>query len=166
MQAKISQYLAGVPNETARAALQPILSAIADRLSCQATATAGLVITATTGKKVPKIGATDFQAVVQGKCVTIAAGTDMPALSGNIQAGYFRIYCFFVDAAGTVTSLAGDEGATMAAATFPQFPAGKTLVGYIVVTYASAFTADTTALDTATTIYVSPVGAFDPTIIP
>ena len=31
------------------------------------------------------------------------------------------------------------------------------------ITYASTFTGGTTALDTATTVYVSPVGAFDPT---
>lgn len=145
--------------------LRHVLNAIGDRMSSQATATAGLVITATSGKKVPKIGATDYQGVVQGIPVTIAAGTDMPALVGNITAGSFAIYCFFVDVAGTTSSVKGPEGTTLALAKFPPFPAGKALIGYIIVTYASTFTANSTALDTATTIYVSPVGAFDPTII-
>ena len=165
MQSTVSQQLAALASKSDGVALRPVLNALADRMSCQATATAGLVITATSGKKVPKIGATDFQAVVRGVPVTIAAGTDMPALSGNITAAYFRIYCFFVDSGGTVTSLAGIEGASLASAKFPQFPEGKALVGYIIVTYASAFTANSTALDTATTIYVSPVGAFDPNVL-
>jgi hypothetical protein len=43
-------------------------------------------------------------------------------------------------------------------------PEGKALVGYLIVTHASAFTGGTTALDAATTNYVSPVGPFDPSV--
>lgn len=155
--------LNGVPGGLARDNLSKILRPIVDRYSSQATSTAGLVITATSGKKVPKIGAVAFAGVANGVPVAIAAGTDMPALVGNITAGSYAIYCFFIDSASTVTVAKGAEGTTLAKARFPQFPEGKALVGYIIVTYASAFTADTTALDTATTVYVSPVGAFDPT---
>lgn len=89
----------------------------------------------------------------------------MPALTGiNISAGKYNVVCFFIDSASVVTALAGSEGATLAAVKFPQFPVGKALVGYLVITYASAFTGGTTALDTATTVYASPVGAFDPNI--
>lgn len=165
MQDTIHNLLDGVAGETTRKAVRTPMKAIGDRLSCQATSSAGLVITATSGKKVPKIGSVAFAGVVQGVPVAIAAGTDMPALSGNITAGSYAIYCFFIDRAGTVTSAKGAEGTTLALAKFPPFPEGKTLVGYIIVTYASAFTADTTALDTATTVYVSPVGAFDPGVL-
>lgn len=165
MQDTVQNYLDGVQSETTRRAVRVPLKAIADRLSCQATSSAGLVITATIGKKVPKIGSVAFAGVVQGVPVAIAAGTDMPALVGNITAGSYAIYCFFIDKASVVTSVKGAEGTTLALAKFPPFPEGKALVGYIVVTYASTFTADTTALDTATTVYVSPVGAFDPTVL-
>jgi hypothetical protein len=160
-----SSILGGMPGGQTRDNLSKMMRPLVDRLSTQATSTAGLVITATSGKKVPKIGAAAYQGVVQGIPVTIAAGTDMPALSGNITAGSYAIYCFFIDTASTVTSIKGAEGTTLAKAKFPQFPEGKALVGYIIVTYASAFTADTTALDTATTVYVSPVGAFDPSYV-
>jgi hypothetical protein len=165
MQDTVSNYLDGVQSETTRRAVRIPMKAIADRLSCQATSTAGLVVTATTGHYVPKTGSAAFAGVVQGVPVAIAGGTDMPALVGTITATKYNIFCFFIDRASVVTSAMGIEGATLAAVKFPPFPEGKTLVGYIVVTYASTFTGGSTALDTATTVYVSPVGAFDPTVL-
>ena len=164
MLATLSQWLSGITNEGSRNALRTPLRAIADRMSSQATSTAGLVITATAGKYVPKTGAVAFAGVVQGVPVAIAAGTDMPALVGVITAASYNVFCFFIDRASTVTSAMGTEGTTLAKVKFPEFPEGKALVGYIVVTYASTFTGGSTALDTATTVYVSPVGAFDPNI--
>ena len=41
----------------------------------------------------------------------------------------------------------------------------KALIGFLLITHSSTFTGGTTALDTATTVYVSPIGAFDPTIL-
>jgi len=35
----------------------------------------------------------------------------------------------------------------------------------LVITNAGAFTGGTTALDTATTVYISPTGPFDPTVL-
>jgi hypothetical protein len=35
----------------------------------------------------------------------------------------------------------------------------------LIITYASAFTGGTTPLDTATTVYVSPMSGFDPTAL-
>jgi len=97
--------------------------------------------------------------------VTIAGSTDMPSLAGiNISAGAYNVACFFVDSAGATTVLAGTQGATLAAVQFPQFPVNKALIGFLIITYASAFTGNTTPLDTATTVYVSPLGAFDPTV--
>jgi len=164
MQSTVSQQLNAMASSVDKDALRPLLNAIADRLSSQATSTAGLVIKAG-GGVLAKTGAAAFAGVAAGVPVAIAAGTDMPALTGiNVSAGKFNVACFFIDAASVVTVLAGTEGATLGAVDFPQFPVGKALVGYLVITYASAFTGGTTPLDTATTVYVSPVGAFDPTI--
>lgn len=159
----VSQYLAGMAAERDRKALRPILNAIADRMASQALTSAGLVISATT--TLAKTGAAIFYAVADGKHVSIAAGTDMPALTGlNITAGKFNVAVFYIDSAGTVTVGFGTEGASAAAVKFPQTPEKKAIVGYLMITYASAFTGGTTVLSTATTLYISPVGAFDPSI--
>lgn len=160
----IVRYLTNVKDERTRTALYQIFTPIADRLSSVATTAAALEIAAG-GSTVAQIGSgATFRGVAGGVPVTIAAGTDMPALAGTITAASFNIFCFFVDSASVVTSVMGTEGTTLAKVVFPQFPVGKCLVGYIVVTYASTFTGGTTPLDTATTTYVSPVGAFDPTL--
>ena len=160
----VNQQLAGVASQSDQKALLPLLNALADRMSSQATSTAGLVIKAG-GGVLAKIGSVAFAGVASGVPVAIAAATDMPALTGTITANKFNVYCFFVDSASVVTVAQGTEGATLAAVKFPPFPVGKALVGYLVITYASTFTGNSTALDTATTVYVSPVGAFDPTIL-
>jgi hypothetical protein len=159
----VTRYLSGLAAAQDRTAIRGVVNPIADRLSSQATSTAGLVISTTT--TLAKTGSAAFAGVAGGVPVAIAAGTDMPALSGSITAGSYNVFCFFIDSASTVTSVMGNEGTTLAKVTFPQFPAGKALVGYLVITYASAFVGGTTVLSTATTVYVSPVGAFDPTII-
>lgn len=164
MQDTITRKLAMYPPSSEAYQLLKLFQTIGDRLSCAPTATAGLVIKAG-ASAVAKTGAGVFQAVVQGKSIAIAAATDMPALVGSITATKFNVFCFFVDSAAVVTVAMGTEGATEAAVVFPDFPVGKALVGYLVVTYASTFVGGTTALDTATTKYVSPTGAFDPTIL-
>lgn len=163
----LTRYLSNVGSMADRNGLRQILTPIADRLSSQATATAGLVITATSGKYVPKTGSAAFQGIASGVPVTIAGGTDMPTPSPAlvITAGKYNVICYFIDSASVVTYAMGTEGAALANVVFPQFPQGKALVGYIIVTYASTFTTGTTALDTATTVYVSPVGAMDPSIL-
>ena len=159
----VNQQVAPMSNMLDKRALLPLFNALADRMSSQATSTAGLVIKAG-GGVLAKIGAADFQGTAQGVPVKIAASTDMPALTGTITANKFGIYCFFIDSASVVTVAQGVEGATLATAKFPPFPEGKALVGYLVITHSATFTGNSTALDTATTVYVSPVGAFDPTI--
>jgi len=165
MQDSITRYLAALGSETDRRALRNILNAIGDRYSSAALNSAGLVIKAG-GGLLAKIGATAFLGVANGVLVSIAAATDMPSLLGiNVGAGAFNVACFFVDSAGVVTVAGGREGATLAAVKFPQFPQGKALVGFLVITGVAAFTGNTTALDAGTTTYVSPVGAFDPTVL-
>lgn len=163
MDASVSQFLAGVPGDRLQNALRRIFFPIADRMSSQATSSAGLLIKAG-GGVLAKTGSVAFQGVANGVPVTIAASTDMPALVGTITAASFNVFCFFIDSASVVTVAMGIEGTTLAKVKFPPFPQGKCLVGYLIVTYASTFTGNSTALDTATTNYVSPVGAFDPSI--
>lgn len=164
MQDTITSTIAGMPGGITRDTLTKSLSYVAERLSCQMYSNSTLVIKAG-GGVLAKTGAAISYGVVNGKPIIIGAGTDMPSLTGlNIGAGKFNLICFFVDAAGTLSVLMGTEGATAGAARFPSFPTGKTLVGFLSVTHSSAFTGGTTALDTATTLYFSPVGAFDPSI--
>lgn len=161
----MTQNLSAVKETPWRWGLRKILLPIVDRYSSQPLNSAGLVIKAG-GSALAKTGAADFYAVAKGVLVKIAAATDMPALTGiNILAGNFNVVCFFVDSAAVVTVAAGTQGATLGAVTWPQFPEQKALVGFLIITYASAFTGGTTALDTATTVYVSPLGPFDPTVL-
>ena len=160
----IGRYLQGISNTKDGYFFQRILNPLGDRFSSQPLTSAGLVIKAG-GGVLAKTGSNAFYAVANGVLVTIAGSTDMPSLAGiNISAGAYNVACFFVDSAGATTVFAGTQGATLAAVQFPQFPVNKALIGFLIITYASAFTGNTTPLDTATTVYVSPLGAFDPTV--
>lgn len=160
--ANLIRTLAPVAAQKDRSAVLDAVAPLTDRYSSCALNSAGLVIKAG-GSALAKTGASDFYAVVDGALVTIAAGTDMPALTGiSIGAGKYNVVCFFVDKAGTTTAVAGTEGAAIANVVWPAFPSKKALVGVLLITYASAFTGGTTPLDTATTVYLSPTGPFDP----
>lgn len=161
----LTRYLAGVASAKDRANLRAVLAPLFDRMSCQSHSSAGLEITAGGGTTAQIGSGSTWHGVVKGISRTIAAGTDMPALVGDITAAYFNVYCFFIDSAGTVTSAMGTEGSTRALVKFPPIPEGKAMIGYLVVTYASAFVGGTTALDTATTLYVNVLGAFDPSCL-
>lgn len=161
----ITRNLQPLASQPGKQHLLTVLKAIGDRMSSQPLRTAGLVIKAG-GGVLAKIGSADYYASVNGVLVKIAASTDMPALTGlTITAAYFNVACFFVDSAGTVTVAFGTEGSTLALVKWPPFPENKALVGCLIITHSSTFTGNTTALDTATTVYISPVGAFDPTIL-
>lgn len=165
MLATMTNYLAGVSEERFRRAMRRVVSPSLDRLSSQPLITAGLVIHGS-ASTLAKTGAADFYASAKGVLVKIASGTDMPALTGLvITAAFFNVALFFVDSAGVVTVAFGNQGATIGAVGWPQFPEGKALVGYLLITNASTFTGGTTALDAATTVYFSPVGPFDPTAL-
>ena len=166
MEDTITRYVAALAPQPGKAELLTLLKALGDRLSSQAVTGAGLEIAAGSSP-LAQIGSTvTFRAVVDGILVTKAAGTDMPALTGLvITANSFNVACFFIDSAGVVTAAFGTEGTTLAKVKFPKFPEKKALVGFLIITHSSTFTGGTTALDTATTQYVSPVGAFDPTVL-
>lgn len=162
----ITRWLINVKDERTRSAILTPLSAIGDRLSSCMTQSAGLLIKSG-GSTLAKTGSAAAAGIVRGVPISIAASTDMPALTGlSITAGSFNVACFFIDSASTVTVAFGTEATTLAGVKFPPFPVGKALVGYLIITYASAFTGGSTALDTATTIYCSPTGACDPSVLP
>lgn len=161
----LTRYLEGLKNARAAHALRGPLVTLVDRYSSQPLTSAGLVIKAG-GGTLAKIGAAAYYGIASGVPVTIAASTDMTALTGLvIAANTFNVACFFVDSASVVTVAFGTQGATLAAVGFPPFPRGKALVGFLIITHSATFTGGTTALDTATTVYVSPLGPFDPTVL-
>ncbi len=161
----MTRYLEGITALNYRRAIRRISEPVIDRYSSQPLTSAGLVIKAG-GGVLAKTGAADFYASVTGLLVKIAAATDMPSLVGLvITATFFNVACFFVDSAGVVTLASGTQGATLGAVVFPQFPKNKALVGFLIITNAGTFTGGTTALDTATTVYVSPLGPFDPSVL-
>ena len=165
MRNTIAQYLAKIGAGNDREALVPVLQAIAAQVNTQALNTAGLVISSA-GAVTAKIGATDFYATVRGALVKIAAGTALPVLTGlTITANRFNVACFFVDASGATSVLFGTEAAAIGNVKWPDFPIDKALVGIAIITHSATFTGNTTPLDTATTVYLSPIGAVDPTIL-
>lgn len=165
MQDTINRYLDGIAANKDQRSVDFVVTPIGDRMSSQPLSSAGLAIKAG-GSALAKTGASDFYATANGVLVKIAASTDMPALTGiTITATKFNVVCFFVDSGGTVTAAAGTQGAALGNVVFPQFPKNKALVGFLIITYSGTFTGGTTPLDTATTVYVNPIGAFDPTIL-
>lgn len=165
MQNTVQQCLQLVGSGNDRRALNQLLEPMVGELNTQPLTTAGLVIKAG-ASTLAKTGAAAFYASVGGRLLTIAAATDMPALTGLvITANSFNVACFFVNSSGTVSARFGTEGVSLGRVKFPDFPLGQALVGFLIITHSATFTGGTTALDTATTVYVSPIGAFDPTIL-
>jgi hypothetical protein len=162
----ITRFLSGVQIGLDKEALRPILNALGDRMSSQTLGSAALVIKAGVST-LAKTGASATSAIAGGTLRSIAAATDMGVLAGTTSINKFNVYAFFIDAAGTLTTLMGTEGTTLADVKFPPMPVGKAMVGFITVNPTSApFIGGTTALDAAATnvVYVNTQGAFDPTI--
>lgn len=165
MRDTMTRYMEGVREIHWNRGIRAWAAPLCDRYSSQPLNSAGLVIKAG-GSTLAKTGASAFYCIAQGILVTIAAATDMPALTGLvITANTFNVACFFVDNAGATTMVYGTQGATLGAVVFPQFPVGKSLIGFLIITHSSTFTGGTTALDTATTVYISPLGPCDPTVL-
>ncbi len=165
MQFTIKQALDNIAAGRDREAVARVLRHIGSRLSTQMLSSAGLVIKAG-GGVLAKSGATDAYALVGGALVKLTAGTDMPALTGlSISANMFNVACFLMDAGGTRSVLFGREGGSIASLKWPDLPPDQVLIGALLITHNAAFTGGTTALDTATTVYLSPIGAVDPTVL-
>jgi hypothetical protein len=168
MSESLNQRVDAIADYQARTQLWYLLSYLYDRLSSALHTAAGLVINGA-GAAFPKTGAAITYGSVAGVPIQIPAGTALPSPVGaNTAAGQYIMIAYWaslVNGTLTYTYTFGAPGASAAAATYPQPPAvkGYTLIGYLLVTYASAFTGGTTPLDTATTVFISPVGAVDPT---
>lgn len=161
----MTRYLAMIKETVWGTALRKIFEPIVDRYSTQPLTSAGLLISSG-GATTAKIGTSDFYASVQGKLVKIAAGTVLPALTAvSIPAGQFGAALFYTDVSGNITCLPGTPGATLGAVGLGPPTKQQALIGFLIITYASAFVGGTTPLDTATTVYVSPLGPFDPTVL-
>lgn len=165
MQFTIQQALAKIGAASDREVLSSLLQVLASQHNTQALTSAGLVIKAGTSV-LAKTGAAAWYGLVNGRLISIAANTDMPALTGlTIAANRFNVACFFVNASGTVSVQFGQDAAAIGGIRFPDFPINQALVGFLLITHNATFTGNTTALDTATTVYVSPVGTLDPTLL-
>lgn len=165
MQNTVNQYLSQIGEPKGREALQFLMQYVAGNVNTQALTSAGLVIKAV-GGVLSKTGVAATYLLANGRLVSIAAGTDMPALTGlTITASRFNVACFFINSSGTVSVRFGTEGTAIGRITWPDFPFDQALVGILLITHSSAFTGGTTALDAATTVYLSPVGAVDPTFL-
>lgn len=160
----LTRFLQGVRDVLTRENLRSILTPMVDRTSTQMMTSAGLVIKSG-GSTLAKSGASDVYAVVQGKLVKLASGTDMSVLAGVITAASFNVFVFSMDSAGVITTAMGTESTTVGGVVFPPLPQGKVTVGFLIVTHSGTFTGGTTALDTATTVYVNVVGDFDPSVL-
>ena len=170
MLGSITQFLSAFGDTNERKALLSTLGVVGPSLSTCSLSHAGLVIKAG-GSTLVKTGTSAYYAMVKGKLVTKAAATDMAALSGTVTNAKFNVYVHFVDGAGTLTTVMGTEGATLAAVTFPPFDDTKATIGFTIInpTGTGNFVGGTTALDDATVVpnaaYVSVDNAFDPTVV-
>lgn len=166
MQDNVTRFLAGMSAARDRAALTPILRALADRYSSQMHTSAGLTFTALA--TVDRTGAAISYGTANGVPFQIAATTNMAALSGTILNGMFNVYVHYIDASGTLTTAMGLGATTWANVKFPPTPEGKAIIGYVRVNpTAGDFIGGTTALDAAgvNTAFASFTGAADPTLL-
>jgi hypothetical protein len=165
MSANIQRRLAAFHDANQKRSLEKLFQPAIDGSITQTLTSAGLAITGA-GGTTAKIGATDVYAIVDGVLVKIAAATAMPALTGlNQSAGVYNVYVFFTDGAGNLSVKQGLEAAAIGNIKWPAFPSGLAPIGFLLVTYASAFTGGTTPLDTATTVYLNPVGDWYPSLM-
>ena len=82
------------------------------------------------------------------------AAADMAALAGTVTNAKFNVFVFTVNAAGTLATTMGTEGATLAAVVFPAIPADSVVIGFVIInpTGTGNFVGGTTALDNATVV--------------
>jgi hypothetical protein len=114
------------------------------------------------GSAVAKTAAA-YQALVGGVLVSKDA-SDMAALSGTVVADKFNVFAFFVDAAGTLTTVMGTAGDTLAEVVLPQANATRAMIGMVIVQPTTGdFVGGTTDLNDGTVIpravYVNTLGA-------
>jgi hypothetical protein len=115
--------------------------------------------------------ATLCKALVDGVLVSIAANTDMAALSGTVTNAKFNVFVFTVDSEGNVYTQMGTEGAALADVIFPEIAADRAVIGFVIInpTGTGNFVGGTTALDDATVVpnavYVNTPFPFNPNVL-
>lgn len=166
----IARYLEGISDITTRRMVDLITKPIGDRLSSQTHVSGALRIHGGSASPKAQLNA-NYYGVAQGVLLTIASATDMPVLSGTVANGAFNVFCFFVNSAGTVSTVMGIAGATLGAVIFPVVPERNAMIGYVIInpTGTGNFVGNTTNLDDGTVVpnavFVNTLGAFDPSIL-
>ena len=164
----LTQRLAAVCDTRIRFNLHRLFEPVVERFRTVALANSTAVIKAG-GSALAKTGAAVSVFSVKGNLVSVAAGTDLAALSGTVTNAAFNVYVWYIDGAGALTSVMGTEAATLAAVTWPKMDAQKAIMGFVIInpTGTGNFVGGTTVLDDATVVpnavYVSPTGMWDPT---
>ena len=130
--------------------------------------TGGLAIKAGGSAIVKTVNTISYQ--IAGIFYTKAAA-DMAALVGTVTNAYFNVYCFYVDASGTLTTSMGTQATTKAGVVFPAHVDGKVMIGHLLVnpTGTGNFVGGTTVLDDATVVpnavYTNTLGGFVPAVV-
>jgi hypothetical protein len=144
--------------------LQRVLQDVYNRFRSVALTTAGLVINGA-ANPAARTGASITYFSVEGKPLSVAANTVLPAFTGTVANALFCPYVFTIDKSGTTYIQQGTAGATLAASRFPEIAADRAIVGVVIINpTVGTFTGGTSALDStaANAVYISPVGAWDP----
>lgn len=171
MLATVQQYLEGIPGDGIRRGVSAPLKNLASSVSSVTLQSGALRIHGGSASPLVQTNAT-YYGTANGKIVTIASATDLPALVGTVANAMFNVFVFMVDSAGNRTSQIGAPGATLAQIIFPQKAEGKATIGFVIInpTGTGAFVGGTTNLDDATVVpnavFINTGGSFDPTIIP
>lgn len=130
--------------------------------------TGGLAIKAGGSAIVKTVNTISYQ--IAGIFYTKSAA-DMAALVGTVTNAYFNVYCFYVDASGTLTTSMGTQATTKAGVVFPAHVDGKVMIGHLLVnpTGTGNFVGGTTVLDDATVVpnavYTNTLGGFVPAVV-
>lgn len=169
MQGTVTQHISNLAGEMSQKAVRIPIKAIGDRLSTQTINTAALRIKGGSASAIVQTNAVSLY-LANGKLVSKATATDLPALVGSVTNARFNVFAFFIDQAGTLTTLMGIEGTTLASVIFPPIAELKACIGFVIInpTGTGPFVGGTTVLDDATVVpnavFANTLGAFDPSI--
>lgn len=148
--------------------LREVILILQSQLTHTLLTTGGLAIKAGGSAIVKTVNTISYQ--IAGIFYTKAAA-DMAALVGTVTNAYFNVYCFYVDASGTLTTSMGTQATTKAGVVFPAHVDGKVMIGHLLVnpTGTGNFVGGTTVLDDATVVpnavYTNTLGGFVPAVV-
>jgi hypothetical protein len=161
------RWIEGVLDYKSRKHLHAITTPVFDRMSSVCLVSAALRIHGGSASVLAQSNAISYY-VANGVLVKVATATDMPALVGTVTNATFNVWAFFIDQGGTVTAALGVQGSTLAKVGFPQFPAKKALIGFVIInpTGTGDFVGGTTQLDDGTVVpnavFINGTEGFDP----